>query len=534
VNAPLRRAGVVVLVLFALLFVNLNWVQVYKADEYNTYEHNGRVQISEYGRQRGNIEISGGEVVLAKSIDSPDSLKYQRTYPGLDEYVDVVGYKPVGLGTTGVEKMEDAWLSGNSNAQAADRFLASLTGKTLGGGIVQLTLAKAVQDTAYAELTHNKLNVPKGAVVVLDPRTGALIAAVSTPSYDPTPLVSHDTAAAEAEYVRLVGNPDVTPKIGPKVPNQPTLNRAFHQAVAPGSTMKVITSATALTAGVRPETQLKGGDTYQPDPQAGFTMHNFSDGTCGGGANPEITMKQALTVSCNTAFARLCVEQLKSKQFGAMAQAFGFEENERAAKDQPALFDHDPGNAMQTITSTTGKLNRDDGSEEPAVLAQSCIGQQSVRMTPLQGALIAATVCNGGVQMRPYLVDRELRADRTTEDYRAKPRELRQPITGAVSADLRDMMMNVVQNGTATAAKKVFTDAGITTIELGGKTGTAESGGTGAGDGDHGWFIGFAMKDGVPIAAIAVLLENAGSHGSGEATRIAGEVLKTVVKDRGL
>ena len=539
-NAPLRRVGVVVFVLFALLFVNLNWVQVYKAQDYYDNEHNhDRTQIALYDRERGKVEIGNG-VVLAQSVETDGKLKYLRNYPGGAEYSQVVGYRAVDLGATDVEAMEDNWLSGESGGQAGDRFLASLTGKQVGGGIVQLTLSQAAQDAAYKQLVNNTLKVPKGAIVVLDPSTGALLAAVSTPSFDPNPLVGHDAVAAAAENTRLAGEPDPkdpTKFLRPPAANEPMLNRAFHTTYAPGSTMKVVAAATALSNGLHPDSVLAGGDTFKPDPQADFTMHNFSNGTCNTGGKPEITLKNALTVSCNTAFGSLCVNQLRSAPVTAMAQAFGFEEKERAAADQPALFDHDARNSMKTVTSVTGKLNRDDGREEPAVLAQSCIGQQSVRMTPLQGALIAATVCNGGVQMKPYLVDKELRADRTTVDFSAKPVQAHKPITGPVAADLQDMMINVVEKGTGTGTRKVFTDAGISGIQLGGKTGTAESGGSGAGAGDHGWFIGFAMKDGKPIVAIAVVLENAGSfgeHGSGEAARIGGEVMKAVIKERGL
>ena len=291
-NAPLRRVGVVVLVLFALLFANLNYVQAYKSDDYRTNEHNGRVQVSEYERQRGSIEIGRG-VVLAESTATPDDrLKYLRTYPKSAEYAHLVGYKPVNLAANGVEKMEDLWLSGDADAQFADRFLAQLTGNRTAGGNVLLTVSPAAQDAAFDALSHNNVGTTKGAAVAIDPKTGALLAAVSIPTFDPNPLASHDTAKAEDTAKNL--NKD---------PANPLLNRAFSEVYPPGSTFKVIDSAAALTNGLQPDTQLVGGSDYKA-PDTTQVIHNSPGVVC----DEKITLKQALTVSCNTAFSRLCVE----------------------------------------------------------------------------------------------------------------------------------------------------------------------------------------------------------------------------------
>jgi peptidoglycan glycosyltransferase len=144
-------------------------------------------------------------------------------------------------------------------------------------------------------------------------------------------------------------------------------------------------------------------------------------------------------------------------------------------------------------------------------------------MTPLQGALIAATVANDGRQMRPYLIDKLTGPDLSTL-HTGDPRELREPVSAQVAGDLRDMMINVVRSGTGRRAA-------VNGLDVGGKTGTAEVGDS---DEDHGWFIGFAMKDGKPVAAVAVLLERAGKGGSAEAARIAGQVMKAIATERGL
>jgi peptidoglycan glycosyltransferase len=166
---------------------------------------------------------------------------------------------------------------------------------------------------------------------------------------------------------------------------------------------------------------------------------------------------------------------------------------------------------------------RPDGQQDPAILAQSCIGQSDVRMTPLQGALIAAGVANDGSQLRPYLVQQLKGPDLTTVHYTVEPRKLGQPISADTARQLQDMMESVVQNGTGRKAQ-------ISGFTVGGKTGTAQNGDNAP---DHGWFIGFALKDGQPITAVCVLLEQAGNGGSGEASRIAGQVMEAVIADRG-
>ncbi|MDT5035048.1 MAG: penicillin-binding protein [Micromonosporaceae bacterium] len=492
-NAPLRRVGVVVLVLFGLLFVNLNYVQAYKADDYRTDPHNSRVQISEYQRQRGSIEAAGG-VVLAQSSPTNDELRYQRSYPLGPQYADLVGYKPVNLQSTGIERLENAYLQGNSDSQVAERWLAMLTGKRTSGGNVLLTVTAPAQTVAYNALRDS--SVHKGAVVALDPTTGAILAAVSAPSFDPNPLTSHDTDAATQYANRL--NAD---------PNKPLLNKAFSETFPPGSTFKVIDSATALSEGMKPSDVITGGSSFTA-PQTTHAIPNEAGVVCA----DQITLIQALTVSCNTAYARLAVEKLGADKITQMAKAFGFEEAPR--------IDQDNDNIMGTVASHTGSFVDAGGQVDQPTVALSAIGQSNVRMTPLQGALMAATVANAGGRMRPYLIDKELAGDRTPT-YVAKPHLDKQVIEPSVAVDLRDMMVSVVENGTGRRAK-------VSGVQVGGKTGTAENGGRA-----HGWFIGFAIKDGKPMAAVAVFLENTGDSGSGEAASIAGKVMNAIIQGRG-
>jgi penicillin-binding protein A len=501
VNAPLRRVGVVVIVLFALLFANLNWVQAYKADAYRTNEHNGRVQLIEYQRQRGTIVLAGGQTIVAQSVATGDSLKYLRKYPIGPDFAHVVGYKTVTGGSAGIERAENDFLSGNADALFTNRIKDMFTGNKTAGGNVVLTLSTKAQETAYDQLLHNKNGVHEGAAVAIDPATGAILALTSIPSYDPNPLASHDTGVSEKAY-KTLDNAD----------GRPLLNRATQENFPPGSTMKVIVSAAALATGqYNPQTVIPAGQTYTPIPGGGFSIKNASAGTCPAAS---ITLIEALTVSCNTAFARLGVG-LGADKIKSMAQGFGFEDSGLTLAGE--------GNAtIPVVASHTGDMTGPNGQDDPNAVAQSAIGQLNVKETPLLDAMVAATVANGGVQQRPYLIDK-LQAPDLTTTFSARPRTLRTPISADAAAQLQQMMESVVQNGTGKPAQ-------IDGYQVGGKTGTAQNGETAQ---DHGWFIGFAMKDGKPIVAVCVFLRQAGPGGSHEAARIAGEIMKAVSAERG-
>ncbi|PYC73497.1 peptidoglycan glycosyltransferase [Micromonospora arborensis] len=498
-NAPLRRVGVVVMVLFGLLFANLNWIQAYKADEYRTSDYNGRVQVADYKRKRGNIEAGGTAVATSK--ETTGTLKFLRTYPGGAEYAHVLGYKPVNLADQGIERVEDDFLAGTSDQLIGDRLKDMFTGDDSGGGNVLLTLSKKAQDAAYNQLRNNQVGAKKGAAIAIDPRTGAVQALVSMPSFDPNPLASHTTSEAAAAFNKLEQDPD-----------GPLKNRALSETLPPGSTFKIVVAAAALENGITKTTQIPAGPSWTP-PTSGSPIRNAEASIC---PEPKVTLLAAVTESCNTGFAQLGV-QLGANAIKEKARQFGFEQEDLTVGELGE-------DGLPTAASRTGTIQNADGGDDPAALAQSSIGQRDVRMTPLEGAMIAASVANNGSQMRPYLVRQLLAPDRTTSYHTAKARELRQPVSPQVASDLRDMMVSVVQNGTG---KK----AAINGYKVGGKTGTAQS----APDRpDHGWFIGFALdKNGTPISAVCVMLEQAGPGGSAEAARIAGQIMRAAIADPG-
>ncbi|SCG47360.1 peptidoglycan D,D-transpeptidase FtsI family protein [Micromonospora halophytica] len=498
-NAPLRRVGVVVMVLFGLLFANLNWIQFYKADEYRNSDYNGRVQVAEYENRRGNIEAGGTAVATSK--ETGGKLKYLRTYPGGAKYAHMLGYKPVNLAETGIERAEDDFLAGTSDVLFANRVKDMFTGDESGGGNVLLTISKRAQDTAYDQLRNNNNGVKKGAAIAIDPRTGAVQALVSMPSFDPNPLASHDTDKATAAYNELERNPD-----------GPLKNRALSEVLPPGSTFKIVIAAAALENGVTKETQIPAGASWTP-PTSGTPIRNAAPSIC---PEAQVTLMNAVTESCNTGFAQLGVK-LGADTVKEKARQFGFEQDDLTVGRL--------GEGGLTVApSRTGAMEAPGGATDPAALAQSSIGQRDVKMTPLEGAMIAAAVAHGGKQMRPYLVKQLLGPDRTTSYDNADPRVLRRPVDDRVAADLRDMMVSVVRNGTGRNAQ-------FNGYTVGGKTGTAQSG---PGTPDHGWFIGFALdKDDKPVSAVCVVLEEAGSGGSAEAARIGGRIMQAAAADSG-
>jgi penicillin-binding protein A len=498
VNAPLRRVGVVAMVLFGLLFANLNFVQWHKANDYRTSKYNGRVQVAEYDRQRGVIQVSGK--AGAQSISTDDNLKFLRQYPYKAEFAHVIGYKPVNGETTGIEYIENEFLAGTSDQLFADRLRDLWSNEKTPGGNVVTTLSLRAQETAYRELVNNNNDAKVGAVVALDPTTGAVLSMVSTPSYDPNLLVSHDTAAAQRAYEKLASDP-----------SQPLLNRAVQETYAPGSIFKVIDSAAALERGYTTNVSIPAGSSYTA-PGTTHVIKNAASSIC---PEPQVTLIEALTESCNTGFAQLGVA-LGPQAITDTATAFGL------GDDSLRIGQLGKDNGMPVAASQVGKLTTDSGGPDQPIIAQTAIGQANARVTPMQAALMAATVANGGVQMRPYLVQQLLGPDLTPYDI-ASPRQLRTACTPTVAQSLQAMMVSVVENGTGKKAQ-------IEGYVVGGKTGTAQNA---EGAKDHGWFIGFAMKDGKPVVAVAVLLANAGSGGSSEAARIGGQVMKAVIADRG-
>ena len=479
-NAPLRKVAIAIFVLFGLLFVNLNYVQFVKGDEYRRNPGNARVRISDYERARGAIVVDGQAIATSK--ETSGKLKFQREYPAGKLYGQITGYQSLIFGNTGIEAAENPVLSGDDDRLFVGRVSALVTGEKPRGGNVVLTLDKEVQQT-----TTEVLGDQPGAAVALDPRTGAILGLVSNPSYDPNPFASHSDAPQQEAFKEL--NAD---------PSKPLLNRALNETYPPGSTFKVVMSSALLKEGFTPDTVVDAPDRYTP-PQTTKFIQNFAGESCFGG---KATLQQALTISCNTPFAKLGVEKVGADRIRAQAKLFGFTDDQLKVP-------------LKASPSEVGPMG------DPPAVAQSSIGQRDVRMTPLQGAMIAAAVANNGSLMRPYLV-KEVQAPNYSTLDTTRPSEYSQALSSSQAQDLQQMMESVVRNGTGKKAR-------ISGVVVGGKTGTAEDGDERQ---DHDWFIGFAMVGGEPVAAVAVVLENAGKSSS-TAAQIAGTVMRSVISQRG-
>ena len=469
-NAPLRRVAISVLVLFTLLIINVNYIQVVRADKLRTDPSNTRVLIEEYGRERGSIVVQGTEI--AKSVRTEDSLTYLRQYPQGPLYAPVTGYYSLIYNTAGLERAENDVLAGNDPRLFARRLADLFTGRDPSGGDIVLTLDPTVQQTAM-----DALDGVTGAVVALDPRTGAILGMASSPTYDPNQLSSHDPAAIR-QYAQQLGQQSPDPRE----------NQAIGERYSPGSVFKVIIAAAALSNGYTPETTVPAPDLLTL-PGTRTTLENYNGESCNGGADQSLI--DALTISCNTAFAQLGID-LGEDKVRSMAEAFGIDDQRL---DVP----------LPVAASTIGDIQND------AQLGISSIGQQDVQITPLQGAMIAAAVANDGRLMRPYLVDQVRAPDLTVIDQ-TDPEQLSRPISGDVATELQQMMVSVVEHGTGRKAR-------ISGVTVGGKTGTAEVGGDAN---PHTWFVGFAGEGDRQIA-IAVFIKNGGQSGT-EGTGTGGDI----------
>jgi peptidoglycan glycosyltransferase len=482
-NGSIRRVLVVCLILFVALLVNANWVQVGEVSALKAQPTNSRQIDARIDRQRGQIVASG--TTIADSVVVTDEFKYLRQYPNGSLYAPLTGYYTL-YSQSGLERSQNDFLSGDDNRLLASKVTALFSNRNRQGGSVITTIDPKIQQAA-----SDALGGRAGAVVALDPRTGAILAMVSAPTYDPNALATHDGNAAQQTYDRLA-----------KDPAQPLLNRATQQTYPPGSTFKLITAAAALSTGqYTPDSQIPSPSPLQL-PGSTATLPNFGNETCGDGRTD--TLIDALTISCNSAFGSLGMA-IGSDKLRSQAEAFGLDST---------ISGFELPEAKSVFPAT---LDR-------AQTAQSAIGQFDVRVTPLQMAQVVAAIANQGRMMKPYLVSALQGPDLRTI-AKTQPQELGQPISAQVAAELTTMMKSVVTNGTGTKAQ-------INGVSVAGKTGTAEHG---TKEPPHAWFVGFAPAD-TPTIAVAVVVEDGGGEvgtGGSIAAPIAQRVMKTALDVRG-
>jgi peptidoglycan glycosyltransferase len=473
-----RLALVIMLLLFALL-ANLTYLQYFASAEIRARAGNSRTILEEYSRERGPILL--GSTAIASSVPTDDQLKYLRQYSNGPLYAPATGFYSIVYGATGIERQLNTVLSGSDDRFFVDRVQQLFAGRGVKGGAVRLTLDPRAQRAAYEGLAGRT-----GAVVAIDPRTGAILAMASSPSFDPNKLSSHNPSSIREWYATYDSDP-----------KKPMLNRPLVMTLPPGSTFKLVTAAAALESGeYTAQTEVPGPASLDL-PDTTKDLNNWSGTACGPGG--VTTLENALAISCNTAFASIGME-LGDDALREQSEKFGFGTSfEVPLRAAASRFPADP-DVPQT--------------------AMSAIGQFDVSATALQMALVGAGIANNGQVMSPYLVSEILSPALETLET-AEPEAFSQAMSPANAASLLAMMVNVVDNGTGS-------NAAIPGVRVGGKTGTAQSGTDASA---HAWFVGVA--DAVPgqaQVAVAVVLQNGGGAAEVSGNRLAAPIAKAVME----
>lgn len=467
-NRPIRRVAFVAMLMTFALLLNVCVSYLLRQDSLNANPQNRRVTDAAFAQDRGAILV--GNTAVAETVASKDQFKFQRRYPQGDLYAPVTGFFSYNFGSSELEQTYGAQLSGNDDSLFINRLIDLATGAKPRGASVQTTLnAKAQKAAADA------LGSKKGAVVALNPNTGAILAMVNSPSFNPNLLATHQLNDARAAWTKLT-----TDKA------KPMSNRAVREIFPPGSTFKVIVSAAALEAGYELDSVLDTSSYRLPGTNTTINT------TCGNSQ----TLKRALAVSCNSAFARLGVK-LGADALREQAEKFGF--GTKPLSDIASVASRFPD---EIDTPQTGLAS---------------IGGYDVAATPLQMAMVAAAVRNDGVVMQPYLVESVRSADLQILSQ-TRPSQLSVATSAANAAKLRQLMVGVVEDGTGWRAK-------IAGVTVGGKTGTANSDNRRT---PYAWFIAWADD---PDVAICVFVQDAEMEATDVAGgRVAAPIAKAVIE----
>lgn len=478
-NAPILRLFVLVLVLFGALAAMTSYNSVIKAEDYRENALNKRPLIEQALVKRGVIRARDGSL-LARSVQGDDEIYRRRYTPAAQRFAHALGYDyALTIGRAGLERSRNDALAGETDEITS--IVDDLTGKRKIGDNVVTNL-----DPAAQKIAMDALGDRRGSVVAIEPATGKVRVMASTPGYDPNAL-------RDADVFEQLNRRD----------NSPLFNRATQAGYVPGSTMKVVTAAAALDSGeFTPESQVSG---RSPIEVSGVPLENFSNAQFG-----MITLTTALTNSVNTVWAQVA-ERLGADTYARYLERFGF------GSDPP--LDYPDG---QMTPSGVFDVEEDEFIEvdSDVDIGRVAIGQERLRVTPLQMASVVATVANGGMRMEPRLTSRIVDADGRTVE-RIEPEEARRVISEKTAGQLTQMMSNVVREGTGTAAA-------LQGIEVAGKTGTAEL--NIPRRINQPWFIGFAPRS-KPKVAIAVTLENlVGAQGGTVAAPIAKQVMESLLR----
>ncbi|MCU1525039.1 MAG: cell division protein FtsI, partial [Microbacteriaceae bacterium] len=341
-NKELKRVSIAVLLMFVALFTSSTVITVFQVDNLNADGRNVRTLYDSYSAERGPILVNGQAIAESTAVNDP--YKFQRVYSNPQLYSAVTGYFTLNQGTTGVEGSLNNYLSGTANDQFLTKINSILTGQSPKGASVSLTINPKVQQAAFDALGGNT-----GAVVAINPKTGAILAMVSKAAYDPNTLASHNTTDVIATYKKLLADP-----------TRPLLNRAIGgDLYHPGSVFKLVVASAAIDSGrYTADSQFPNPPTYQL-PLSNTVITNAEGGTCGG--TPTVTIATALRLSCNIPFAQLGAA-LGADTISKYAKAYGY----------GASF-----SVPMSVTPSSYPINTD-----VAKLMLSSFGQDEDRVTP--------------------------------------------------------------------------------------------------------------------------------------------------------
>jgi len=504
-NRPIKRIALAALVMFVVLLIDVNYLQAVQAPSLANKPLNDRTEYEQNQVQRGNIVTADG-VTIATSKPSTGLFPYQRVYPGGAAFAPVTGYDTVFTQAqapnyaTGVERAENDLLTGTGSQLAFRNFIDTLTNKPQKGATVQVTVNSKAQDVAYQQLqaalqgkTFNGKQAV-GGVVALNPSTGAILAMASYPSYNPNELAVQNTTTLN----------QVDSQLDSEDPS-PLLNNATQTTLPPGSTFKIVTTSAWYdqSSSRTPEVAVAS-----PQPLTlpnGNTLSNDDGEICGTGA-PKTPVIDAFAQSCNTPFAELGI-QVGGSTIKSMADNYGL-------------------NSTLDIPGVTAAPSNFTAESDPSFTAYDAIGQHDTTETPLQEAMIAATVANNGVLMKPYLIQQVEASDLSVVDQ-TQPQELSQPISSTIAGYEKQMMIAVVQQPDGTGY--AFNSNNEGGIEIAGKTGTAQNGLSPQSDAV---FTAFAPADN-PKIAVGVMIEG-GGYGAAAAAPIAVAVIKAYLATLGI
>ncbi|MGW3102313.1 peptidoglycan D,D-transpeptidase FtsI family protein [Streptomyces sp. NPDC001100] len=484
-NKTIRRASVFALLLVLALLVRATWVQFYDGQALADDKDNRRNAIATYADPLGNIIVAGNAITGSTRTGDSSDLAYKRTYTDGKLYAAVTGYASQSYAPTQLEGIYANLLDGTDSGLKT--VMDTVTGERAAPGNVVTTIDPDVQKAAYEALGDKK-----GAAVAIDPTTGKILAVVSTPSYDPSALTDANTAGTA--WKQLNADPD-----------KPLTNRALRQPLPPGSTFKLVVAAAALEDGLYSSVDEK---TTSPSP---YTLpgtvtplkNESSSAPC-----TNASIRVALQYSCNTVFAKMAVD-LGQDKVKAMAEKFGFNDDKLdiPVRAYPSVY---PSNMNKSSTALTG------------------IGQYDVTATPLQMAMVSAAIVNDGKLVSPHMVSETTDSGGDVVHNYDDSTTTKEIVSSHTAQQLQSAMQTVITDGTGTNAR-------ISGVTVGGKTGTAQHGENND-QSPYAWFTSYGKSDSTgKEVAVAVVVEQSDAarseiSGNGLAAPVAKAMMKAALK----